>query len=82
MSSVPVPAGVGGSFPPEMVAVDSAGDAWRKAGREGSPRLVAIAYFAFGDAETGRAKIYDYFSVAGDEIASVVANGVRAARRR
>jgi alkanesulfonate monooxygenase SsuD/methylene tetrahydromethanopterin reductase-like flavin-dependent oxidoreductase (luciferase family) len=71
---------IGGSFPPEMVAgaFDSARDAWRKAGREGSPRLVAIAYFALGDAETGRAKIYDYYSVSGDEIASIVANGVRA----
>jgi alkanesulfonate monooxygenase SsuD/methylene tetrahydromethanopterin reductase-like flavin-dependent oxidoreductase (luciferase family) len=71
---------IGASFPPDMVAgaFDSARDAWRKAGREGSPRLVAIAYFAFGDIEAGRAKIYDYYSVFGDEIASVVANGVRA----
>lgn len=71
---------IGASFPPEIVAsaFDSARDAWRKAGREGSPRLVAIAYFAFSDAEAGRAKIYDYYSVFGDEIASVVANGVRA----
>jgi alkanesulfonate monooxygenase SsuD/methylene tetrahydromethanopterin reductase-like flavin-dependent oxidoreductase (luciferase family) len=71
---------IGASFPPDMVAgaFDSARDAWRKAGREGSPQLVAIAYFAFGDAEAGRAKIYDYYSVFGDEIASVVANGVRA----
>jgi alkanesulfonate monooxygenase SsuD/methylene tetrahydromethanopterin reductase-like flavin-dependent oxidoreductase (luciferase family) len=71
---------IGASLPPEMVAgaFDSARDAWRKAGREGSPRLVAIAYFAFGDAEAGRAKIYDYYSVFGDEIASAIANGIRA----
>ena len=70
---------IAGSFPPEMVAgaFDSARDAGRKAGRDGSPRLVAIAYFALGDAEAGRAKIYDYYSVAGDEIANVVVNGVR-----
>jgi alkanesulfonate monooxygenase SsuD/methylene tetrahydromethanopterin reductase-like flavin-dependent oxidoreductase (luciferase family) len=69
---------IGASLSPEMVvgAFDSARDAWRKAGREGSPRLVAITYFALGDVETGRAKIYDYYSVFGDEIASVVANGV------
>lgn len=71
---------IGGSFPPEMVAgaFDSARDAWRKAAREGSPRLVAISYFALGDPETGRAKIYDYYRVSGDEIASIVASGVRA----
>jgi alkanesulfonate monooxygenase SsuD/methylene tetrahydromethanopterin reductase-like flavin-dependent oxidoreductase (luciferase family) len=70
---------IGASFPPEMVAgaFDTARDAWRKAGREGSPRLVAIAYYAFGDAKRGREKIYDYYSVGGDEIASMVANGVR-----
>jgi alkanesulfonate monooxygenase SsuD/methylene tetrahydromethanopterin reductase-like flavin-dependent oxidoreductase (luciferase family) len=70
---------IGPSFPPEMVAgsFDAARDAWRKAGREGSPRLVGIAYFAFGDAKQGREKIYDYYSVAGDEIASMIAGGVR-----
>ena len=56
---------------------DKARDAWRKAGREGSPRLVAIAYFALGDRETGRKKIYDYYSVGGDEVAHMVAQGVR-----
>jgi hypothetical protein len=30
-----------------------------------------------GDAETSRAKIYDYYSAAGDQIASMVVNGVR-----
>ncbi|HSZ42535.1 MAG TPA: LLM class flavin-dependent oxidoreductase [Trebonia sp.] len=70
---------IGASFPPEMVAgaFDSARDAWRKAGREGSPRLVAITYFALGDAEAGRKNVYDYYSIAGDEIASMVASGVR-----
>ena len=70
---------IAGSSPPEMTAgtFDQARDAWRKAGRAGSPRLVAIAYFALGDADTGRTKIYDYYSVSGDQIASVVANSVR-----
>jgi alkanesulfonate monooxygenase SsuD/methylene tetrahydromethanopterin reductase-like flavin-dependent oxidoreductase (luciferase family) len=70
---------IGASFPPEMVAgaFDTAREAWRKAGREGSPRLVAIAYYALGDAKQGREKIYDYYSVGGDEIASMVASGVR-----
>jgi alkanesulfonate monooxygenase SsuD/methylene tetrahydromethanopterin reductase-like flavin-dependent oxidoreductase (luciferase family) len=70
---------IGGSLPPEMVAgaFDSARDAWRQAGREGSPRLVAITYFALGDGEAGREKVYDYYSAGGDEFASMVAAGVR-----
>jgi alkanesulfonate monooxygenase SsuD/methylene tetrahydromethanopterin reductase-like flavin-dependent oxidoreductase (luciferase family) len=70
---------IGGSFPPEMVAgaFDSARAVWRKAGREGLPRLVATTYFTLADVDKGREKIYDYYSVAGDEIASIVTNGVR-----
>ncbi|HEY6493935.1 MAG TPA: LLM class flavin-dependent oxidoreductase [Trebonia sp.] len=69
---------IGASFPAAMVAgsFDAARDAWKKAGREGSPRLVAIAYYAFGDPEKGRANIYDYYSVGGDEIATMVSSGV------
>jgi alkanesulfonate monooxygenase SsuD/methylene tetrahydromethanopterin reductase-like flavin-dependent oxidoreductase (luciferase family) len=70
---------IGASFPPAMVApsFEAAKDAWRKAGREGSPRLVAISYFAIGDGEKGRANVYDYYSIAGDELASMVANEAR-----
>ena len=69
---------IGASLPPSMVAgsFDAARDAWRKAGRPGSPRLVAIAYYAFGDAEKGRANVYDYYSIAGDEFASLITGGV------
>jgi alkanesulfonate monooxygenase SsuD/methylene tetrahydromethanopterin reductase-like flavin-dependent oxidoreductase (luciferase family) len=67
---------VGGSMPASMVAdsFDDARAAWAEAGREGSPRLVAIAYFTFGDRETGRANIYDYYSFIGDEQASMIAD--------
>src|SRR5689334_16290857 len=70
---------IGASVPPEMVAggFDTAREAWRKAGREGSPRLVAITYFALGDTDKGRENVYDYYSVAGDEAASMIAGGVR-----
>lgn len=70
---------IGASLPPEMVAgaFDTAREAWREAGREGSPRLVAIAYFALGDTDKGRENVYDYYSVGGDEVASVIAGGVR-----
>jgi len=68
---------VGGSAPAPMVApaFDAARDAWRRAGREGSPRLVALAYFALGDSDKGRQNIYDYYSVSG-EFADIVAGAV------
>jgi hypothetical protein len=53
---------------------DAARAAWKEAGREEPIKLTAIAYFAFDDYETGRANVYDYYSVAGDQIASMVAD--------
>jgi len=69
---------VGGSLPPELVAgaFEQARAAWREAGREGEPRLVAIAYFALGEPDTGRGKVRDYYSNIGDG-ADFVASGVR-----
>lgn len=47
---------IGGSVPAPMVApsYDAARDAWCRAGRDGSPRLVALVYYALGDGEQGR----------------------------
>ena len=42
--------------------------AWAEAGREGSPYLIALAYFALGDTEQGQANVWDYYSIAGDEV--------------
>ena len=58
---------IGGSVPAPMAApaFDAARDAWRRAGREGVPRLVALAYFALGDSDKGRQNVYDYYSVSG-----------------
>ncbi|MGH3253059.1 MAG: LLM class flavin-dependent oxidoreductase [Trebonia sp.] len=68
---------IGGSVPAPMAApaFDSARDAWRRAGREGAPRLVALAYFALGDSDKGRQNVHDYYSVAGD-FANIVAGAV------
>ncbi|ANN16658.1 MmcJ protein [Amycolatopsis orientalis] len=70
---------VGGSMPPEMVsgAFEQARTAWREAGREGEPRLVAITYFALGEPDTGRAKVRDYYGNMGAESAEFIASGVR-----
>ena len=69
---------VGGSMPAPVIApsFDAARAAWQKAGREGSPRLVALVYYALGDGEAGRQKVYDYYSSAGHEVASMVAAAV------
>jgi len=69
---------VAGSVPPEMAAgsFEQARAAWRDAGREGEPRLVAITYFALGEPETGRAKVRDYYGGATD-FADLVAGSLR-----
>ena len=55
---------------------DAARAAWQAAGRDGEPRLVAIAYFALGDVDKGRANVADYY--AGSEpYLDIVVNGVR-----
>jgi alkanesulfonate monooxygenase SsuD/methylene tetrahydromethanopterin reductase-like flavin-dependent oxidoreductase (luciferase family) len=55
---------------------DTARAAWQEAGREGSPRLVAITYFAFGDIDKGRGNIRDYYLASGEEMAEGAAAGV------
>ncbi|HYS36335.1 MAG TPA: LLM class flavin-dependent oxidoreductase [Pseudonocardiaceae bacterium] len=67
---------VGGSMPASMVAgaFDGARAAWKEAGREGEPRLVAVAYFAFADGDKGRANVYDYYSFLGDQTANFIAS--------
>ena len=64
---------IGGSVPAPMAApaFDAARDAWRRAGREGAPRLVALAYFALGDGDKGRQNVSNYYGV-GSEFAEIV----------
>ena len=70
------------SVPPEAVAgmFDMARSAWRQAGREGDPRLVAINYFAIGDANAGRDEHHDYYRNFGHEVADMIAGGLRGTR--
>ena len=65
---------IGASFPAAMVEpfFDQARLAWTDAGREGSPRLVALAYYAFGDVDQGRANVFDYYRLLGKETADMV----------
>jgi alkanesulfonate monooxygenase SsuD/methylene tetrahydromethanopterin reductase-like flavin-dependent oxidoreductase (luciferase family) len=68
---------IGGSVPAPMAApaFDAARDAWQRAGRQGAPRLVALAYFALGDSDKGRQNVHDYYSVA-PGFAEIVAGAV------
>lgn len=65
---------IGGSVPPAMAArsFDAARAAWRDAGREGSPRLVGVAYFVLGDVERARSNVRDYYSVSGERFADII----------
>ena len=44
-------------------------------GGRGTPRLIALAYFALGDSDKGRQNVHDYYSVS-REFASIVAGAV------
>jgi alkanesulfonate monooxygenase SsuD/methylene tetrahydromethanopterin reductase-like flavin-dependent oxidoreductase (luciferase family) len=43
--------------------------AWKEAGRDGDPRLIATAFVGIGDVEAARASVHDYYSFAGEDIA-------------
>lgn len=68
---------IGGSLPAAMVApsYEAARESWQRAGREGSPRLVALVYYSLGDGEKGKANIFDYYSVTAD-FAKIAADAV------
>jgi alkanesulfonate monooxygenase SsuD/methylene tetrahydromethanopterin reductase-like flavin-dependent oxidoreductase (luciferase family) len=65
---------IGASLPAPYVAqhFETARNAWKEAGREGSPRLVAIAYFGLGDADKGRAAVADYYAGGPQEIVDTI----------
>ncbi|MEU4144743.1 LLM class flavin-dependent oxidoreductase [Streptomyces parvulus] len=69
---------IGASVPAHMIAgtFDGVRTAWRQAGREGTPYLVAIAYFAVADVEGGRANVHDYYATAGAETAGFISSAV------
>jgi alkanesulfonate monooxygenase SsuD/methylene tetrahydromethanopterin reductase-like flavin-dependent oxidoreductase (luciferase family) len=67
-----------GGLPPQMIApfIERVRAAWRDAGREGSPRIVALNYFGLGDTEEqSRANLFDYYRVLGTETAEMITSG-------
>jgi alkanesulfonate monooxygenase SsuD/methylene tetrahydromethanopterin reductase-like flavin-dependent oxidoreductase (luciferase family) len=51
--------------------------AWRDAGREGEPRIAALAYYGLGDDERSRASLRRYYGFLGDWVDAVVESAVR-----
>ncbi len=65
-----------GGLPPQMVApfLDRVRAAWQEAGRDGSPRFVALNYFSLGDTEqASRGYLLDYYQPMGSETAEMIA---------
>lgn len=51
--------------------------AWSKAGREGTPRKMGLAYYSLGEKAKGEADAYfnDYYAFLGEELANMLAAG-------
>lgn len=64
-----------GGAPPDAIRAfaDQVRGAWRAAGRQGAPRIVALTYFALGDVEAAsRSYLLDYYRPMG-EMAELIA---------
>jgi alkanesulfonate monooxygenase SsuD/methylene tetrahydromethanopterin reductase-like flavin-dependent oxidoreductase (luciferase family) len=69
----------GGGGPGAFAAgADKARRAWREAGRDGQPRLAALAYVSLGDDAEGHARRYlgDYYSFLGDFAERIAASAL------
>jgi alkanesulfonate monooxygenase SsuD/methylene tetrahydromethanopterin reductase-like flavin-dependent oxidoreductase (luciferase family) len=68
-----------GGMPPDAVA-EFAGRvraAWNDAGREGSPRIMALVYFGLGDTEAeSRRNMHHYYEPMGEAVAEMIADSV------
>ena len=66
----------GGGVPPDVLEpmVEKAQAAWKEAGRDGRPKIVALVYFSVGDTEdTSRRNLVDYYMPMGSEMAEMIA---------
>ena len=75
---------MGGGGPEAFAAgADQARRAWHEAGRDGQPRLAAIAYVSLGDDAAGPARRYlgDYYSFLGDFAEQIAAGALTSPRK-
>jgi alkanesulfonate monooxygenase SsuD/methylene tetrahydromethanopterin reductase-like flavin-dependent oxidoreductase (luciferase family) len=66
---------MGGGTPDQFkVMAGKVKDAWSEAGREGTPRLIALSYFGLGDGgeEAAKEELGHYYAWLGDEIAGQI----------
>ncbi|WP_426502517.1 LLM class flavin-dependent oxidoreductase [Dactylosporangium sp. McL0621] len=54
--------------------------AWHEAGREGEPRIAALAYFGLGDDDASRASLRRYYGFLGGWVDAIVESAVRTPR--
>ncbi|MGH2674422.1 MAG: LLM class flavin-dependent oxidoreductase [Actinomycetota bacterium] len=70
-----------GGSAPELVApfAERVRTAWKEAGREGEPRIVALSYFSLGDevAEESKANLLDYYAFVGEWAARIAESAPR-----
>jgi alkanesulfonate monooxygenase SsuD/methylene tetrahydromethanopterin reductase-like flavin-dependent oxidoreductase (luciferase family) len=70
-----------GGAAPEQVApmVDKIRKAWSEAGREGEPRIAALAYYGLGDSDASRASLKKYYAFVGQWADTIAENAIRTA---
>lgn len=68
---------IAASLPPAAIEpfFDAARKAWKDEGRDGSPTLVAIAWYVFADVDKGRNNVRDYYLAIGSEQADTIVDG-------
>lgn len=68
---------IAGGVPPETFAemAEKVRAAWSKAGRDGEPRLMGLAYFSLGEGAEANANAYlkDYYAWLGEDISGFIA---------
>ena len=70
---------IAGGGGPEAAApvVERVRQAWREGGREGEPRLAALVYYGFGDAEASAAALRHYYGFLGEWAEKIAQSAVR-----
>jgi alkanesulfonate monooxygenase SsuD/methylene tetrahydromethanopterin reductase-like flavin-dependent oxidoreductase (luciferase family) len=70
----------GGGGGPAMLEpmVQKVRRAWQEAGREGEPRIAALVYFGFGDAEASKAVLLTYYRFLGQWAEAIADGAIRA----
>lgn len=70
-----------GGFPPEMLGepVAAIREAWSAAGREGSPRIVALTYFSLGEGtdDLSRRSLRDYYDFLPEMVEAIAEGAAR-----